>query len=55
MNKEDNPDIVPVRTKTSSKAAPKTAPRPQVLDLRPGHIRAVAAMKEQEAKRAAHR
>ena len=53
MNKEDNPDIVPVRTKASPKPTPKAAQRPQVLDLRPGHIRAVAAMKEQEAKRAA--
>ena len=50
MNKANNPDIVPVRTKTNRTT--KVAKQPQVLDLRPGHIRAVAAMKEQEAKRA---
>ena len=58
MNKADNPDIIPVRTKTRTQTAKaakatKTVKQPQVLDLRPGHIRAVAAMKEQEAKRAA--
>lgn len=50
MNKANNPDIIPVRTKTNRTT--KVAKQPQVLDLRPGHIRAVAAMKEQEAKRA---
>ena len=45
MTKPVSPDIKPVKRRAST-----TQPHPQVLDLRPGHIKAVAALKTREAQ-----
>lgn len=48
MNKVSDPDIRPAQSSGPRRQRPA---QPQVLDLRPGHIRAVAALKEQEKRR----
>lgn len=45
MTKPVSPDIKPVKRRAST-----TQPHPQVLDLRPGHIKAAAALKAREAQ-----
>ena len=50
MTKPVSPDIKPVKRRAST-----TQPHPQVSDLRPGHIKAVAALKARETQQRSQR